>query len=108
MKAYGRLDLVVVSVAPRGKSPGTHWIGGCVGPRAGLDDVKKILDPTGTRNVTHQSLQPAASHYTDYATRGSTSFICKHHKKDAALQDWTGSHGSRTVVAFYAFTCGRK
>jgi hypothetical protein len=25
----------------RGKSPGTHWIGVCVDPRAGLDDVEK-------------------------------------------------------------------
>jgi len=24
-------------------APGTHWIGGCVGPRAGLDGVVKIL-----------------------------------------------------------------
>jgi hypothetical protein len=23
------------------KAPGTHWIGGWVGPRAGLDDIKK-------------------------------------------------------------------
>jgi hypothetical protein len=26
---------------PRGKSPGTHWIGGCVDPRVGLDAVEK-------------------------------------------------------------------
>jgi hypothetical protein len=26
---------------PRGKSHSTHWIGGWVGPRAGLDDVEK-------------------------------------------------------------------
>jgi hypothetical protein len=24
-----------------GKDPGTHWIGGCVDPRAGMDDVEK-------------------------------------------------------------------
>jgi len=30
----------VVSFTPRGeKAPGTHWIGGWVGPRAGLDVV---------------------------------------------------------------------
>jgi hypothetical protein len=28
------------SINPEG-APGTHWIGGWVGPRAGLDDVKK-------------------------------------------------------------------
>jgi hypothetical protein len=26
---------------PRGKSPGTHWIGGWVDLRAGLDDLEK-------------------------------------------------------------------
>jgi hypothetical protein len=26
---------------PRGKSPGTHWIGSWVGPSSGLDDVEK-------------------------------------------------------------------
>jgi hypothetical protein len=29
------------SFYPRGKSPGTHWIGGWVEPRAGLDDMEK-------------------------------------------------------------------
>jgi hypothetical protein len=33
------------------KAPDTHWIGGWVGPRAGLDDVEKILDPTETRTL---------------------------------------------------------
>jgi hypothetical protein len=44
---------------PRRKSPGIHWIVGWVGPGAGLDDVKKILDPS--------VVQPVASRYTDYA-----------------------------------------
>jgi hypothetical protein len=26
---------------PRGKSPGTHWIGGWVDPRADMDDMEK-------------------------------------------------------------------
>jgi hypothetical protein len=26
---------------PRERAPGTHWIGGYVGPRAGLDDMEK-------------------------------------------------------------------
>jgi hypothetical protein len=33
-------------------TPGTHWIVGWVGPRTGLADVKKIIDPTGTRTPT--------------------------------------------------------
>jgi hypothetical protein len=34
---------------PRGKNPGTHWIGGWVGPRVGLDDMqkRKFLTVTG-------------------------------------------------------------
>jgi hypothetical protein len=27
---------------PEESEPGTHWIGGWVGPKAGLDEVKKI------------------------------------------------------------------
>jgi hypothetical protein len=30
---------------PHGKSPGTHWIGGWVGPKAGLDAVMKLSYP---------------------------------------------------------------
>jgi hypothetical protein len=40
---------------PRESSLGIHWIGGWVGPRAGMDDVKKILDYTGTRTPTPMS-----------------------------------------------------
>jgi hypothetical protein len=35
-------------------------------PRAGLDDVEKILDLTGTRSLTSSVVQPVASRYTDY------------------------------------------
>jgi hypothetical protein len=28
---------------PRGKSPGSHWIGGCVGSRTGLDTMKESV-----------------------------------------------------------------
>jgi hypothetical protein len=37
-------------------TPGTHWIEGRVGPRILLDNVEKIVDPTGTRATTPQSL----------------------------------------------------
>jgi hypothetical protein len=52
----------VVSFMPlplyrRGKSPRYHWIGGWVDPRAGLDDVEKILAPTGTRTPTPWSFR---------------------------------------------------
>jgi hypothetical protein len=34
-------DLRPGSFNPRERAPGTHWIGGWVGPRAGLDTVVK-------------------------------------------------------------------
>jgi hypothetical protein len=41
-----------------GKRPGTHFIGGWVGPTAGLDGCGKSgFDP--------RTVQPVASHYTD-------------------------------------------
>jgi hypothetical protein len=64
MKAYGGVDVWIhvflKSALVRGdwsasrssrftsaeKGPGTHWTGGCVSPRTGLDDVEK-------RNITH-------------------------------------------------------
>jgi hypothetical protein len=80
MKAYGGVDaqshifltsalVGVVSFTPlplylRERAPGTHWIGGWVGPRAGLDDVEKrkflslpglLLRPLG-RPARSQSL----------------------------------------------------
>jgi hypothetical protein len=42
-------------------------MGGWVDPRAGLDDVEKILEPTGTRNSDPSVVQDVASRYTDYA-----------------------------------------
>jgi hypothetical protein len=33
---------------PEERAPSTHWIGGWVEPKACLDDMKKILDPTET------------------------------------------------------------
>jgi hypothetical protein len=41
---------------PPGKS--THWIGGWVDHRAGLDDVEKVSDPTETRLPTPRSSSP--------------------------------------------------
>jgi len=44
--------------------PGTHCIGGCVGPRAGLDKCGKSCPPPGFDPWT---VQPVASRYNDYA-----------------------------------------
>jgi hypothetical protein len=57
---------------PEEKSPGTHWTGGWVDPRAGLDDVEKIPDPTGARTRTSRVVQPVASRYADYTILAPT------------------------------------
>jgi len=54
---------------PPGKEPpGTHWIGGWVGPRAVLDAVekRKIPSPRRESNPDHPIVQPVASPYTDW------------------------------------------
>jgi hypothetical protein len=43
---------------PVESASGTHWIGGWVGPTANLNDMQKILDPTGTRIPTLRSSSP--------------------------------------------------
>jgi hypothetical protein len=55
------------SFTPWERAPGTHWIGGWVGPQVGLDKGKwKCLTLPG---LEQQPLdQSAASNYTDYAT----------------------------------------
>jgi hypothetical protein len=61
MKVYGGVALAggEWSASRLGRfTPGTRWIGGWVGPRARLDDVEKILDPTGTRTPAPHSSSP--------------------------------------------------
>jgi hypothetical protein len=43
---------------PRERSPGAHWIGGWVGPRAGLDAVVKRKIPSPYRDSTPESSSP--------------------------------------------------
>jgi len=59
------------SVTPRPlyplESPGTHFTGGWVVHRAGLDRCGKYRPPTG---FDPRTVQPVASRYTDYAIPG--------------------------------------
>jgi hypothetical protein len=62
----------VVSFRPRplyplGNSPGTNWIGGWVGPRAGLDEVvnTKIPRPCRESNPRTPIVHPVVSRYID-------------------------------------------
>jgi hypothetical protein len=54
---------------PQGKTPGTHWIRGCVGPRTVLDVMvkRKILSPCRESNPKTPIVQPVAQSYTDWA-----------------------------------------
>ena len=49
---------------PPRERPGTHCIGGCVGPRAGLYGCRKSHPPPGFDTRT---FQPIGSRYTDWA-----------------------------------------
>jgi hypothetical protein len=90
MKAYGGVDVWIyvflTSVlaggewsasrpglfTPRERTPGTNWIGGWVGPRAGLDDVeKRNFLPLRDSNSDPSVVQLVASRYTDHAIPGS-------------------------------------
>jgi hypothetical protein len=52
---------------PKERASGTHWIGGWVGPRAGLDAVVKRKIPTtaGSRNRDHPARSPALYHWAN-------------------------------------------
>jgi hypothetical protein len=60
-------QLQAPAALPRGKAPGTPWIG-WVDPRAGLDDLeKRKIWPYRDSNSNPSVVQPIASRYTDYA-----------------------------------------
>jgi hypothetical protein len=64
---------------PRERTPGTHWIGGWVGPRSVLDAVKKrkIPSPRRESNPRTPIVQPVAQRYTDGAiTALNVNNIC--------------------------------
>jgi hypothetical protein len=90
MKTYGGVYLTLALVGdewchnpaalpnpPGERAPGTHWIGGWVGPRAIQDDVekRKFLTLLGLK----LRLQPVASHYTDFAIPAPNAFSSSHY-----------------------------
>jgi hypothetical protein len=56
-------------ITPKERAPGTHWIGGWVGPRAVLDAVAKREIPSHRRqwNPRTPIVQSVAQRYTDWA-----------------------------------------
>jgi hypothetical protein len=71
--------------------PIIHWIGGCMGPRTGLDDVeiRKILSPPGLRTLG----RPARSQSL-YRLRYRGSFACRM---------WHVSHAAHKGKAMLSF-----
>jgi hypothetical protein len=84
MKMYGEVDVQIhvfstsVLVAEwsasrpgrftlRERAFGTHWIGGWVGPRTGLDDVEKRNNKNNNNNLKLRGFSPQAN-YSDRAT----------------------------------------
>jgi hypothetical protein len=60
---------VPAALYPRGRDPGTHWTGGWVGPRAGLDINRgKILCLCRGSNPDRPVVQSVVRHCTDWAT----------------------------------------
>jgi hypothetical protein len=54
---------------PRGKNPGTQWIRGWVGPRAGLDaEARREIRPCLGSNLDRPFVQPVVRQYTAWAT----------------------------------------
>jgi hypothetical protein len=83
---------------PDERAPGTHWIGGWVDPRAGLDDVKrrKFLTPPGlelralgrpARSQSYRLRYPPPQMDTRFIPEGTTSSKSHHfHIKDFVTQ----------------------
>jgi hypothetical protein len=62
---------------PRERVPGTHWIGGWVGPRAVLEAVvkRKIPSPRRESNPRTPIVHPVVSHYTGWAITESIGIL---------------------------------
>jgi hypothetical protein len=68
---------------PGEKIPGTHWTGGWVGPRVGLDTEEKYSCLCRGSNLDRPVVQSVTRHYSDWATHGSqqdtitsSNFLC--------------------------------
>jgi hypothetical protein len=63
---------------PKERAPRTHWIGGWVGPRAGLDAVVKRNIPSPRRESKPRTpiVQPIAQRYTDWAITAQLFVHC--------------------------------
>jgi hypothetical protein len=75
-----------------GKKPGTLWIAGWVGPRAGLDGFGKEKISSAYHNSNPGTIQPVASCYTNYANlvlllEGLHKFVMGLYNGDSVLYE---------------------
>lgn len=66
----------------QGRTPGTHCIGGILGPRTDLDDLKRIILSPPDSNADASTVQSLASCYIDCAIQ-SPYIACSINQKDA-------------------------
>jgi hypothetical protein len=73
----------------RERDPGTHWIGGWVGPRAILDAVikREIPSPSRESNPRTPIVQPVAQRYTDWAVTALIGLDVAHM---ISMKNWKG------------------
>jgi hypothetical protein len=86
----------------RERAPGTHWIGGLVGPRAVLDAAvvkRKIPSPRRESNPRTPIVQPVAQRYTDWAV---TALVIWYVAEQIPLSGICFAWDSRTCLAFCA------
>jgi hypothetical protein len=98
MEVSGQLH-ALAALPPKERAPGTHWIGGLVGPRAVLDAVvkKEIPSPRQESNPRTPIVQPAAQSYTAWAITDLEIYkayilLERHHYY--ILKDETGNKGT--------------
>jgi hypothetical protein len=74
---------------PRERDPGTHWIGGCVGSRAVLDEVVKRKIPSHGQESNPRTpiIPPVAQRYTDWAITALNQKILKELKTELILDN---------------------
>jgi hypothetical protein len=107
------------ALPPRERAPGTHWIGGWVGPRAVLGAVvkRKIPNPRRESNPITPIVQPVAQCYTDWAITALS--LCKLEvgrnisvplylldREKELCQPWLGIKSTFLVV--FLELCGKK
>jgi hypothetical protein len=68
----------LVSFTPRERAPGTHWIGGCVGPRASLDAVVKRKFSIPRRQSNTRTPNHPAHSQSLYRLSYHSSMLCRH------------------------------